>query len=333
MFFEPSKRVSWRCPSVRHAPFVVLAVAACLSAAGCDRPIADAPAIAPGSPAAGGGGARPRVVATTTIVADLVRQVGGGRVDVECLMAPGIDPHSYKATPRDADRLAAAELVVASGLHLEGRLADLLTRLGRRRSVVAVADALPRDRLLVADPGIADPHVWFDASLWALAAPVVADALATLDPAGAAEYHTAATTVASRLNSLHANLAARIASIPAERRVLVTAHDAFRYFGRAYDIEVVGVQGLSTESEAGLGDINRLVDLLVTRRIPAVFVETSVSDRNVAALVEGSAARGHRVALGGRLHSDSLGAPGSGAETLEGALTANVETIVAALQP
>ncbi len=280
-----------------------------------------------------GAGPRPplRVVATTTIVADLVRQVGGGRVDVDCLMAAGIDPHSYKATPRDADRLAAADLVVASGLHLEGRLADLLQRLGRRRPVVAVADRLPPERLLSDGPGIADPHVWFDASLWALTPPIVAAALGELDPANAAAYEAAAAAFTARLETLHARLRDRIATIPEDRRVLVTAHDAFRYYGRAYGIDVVGVQGLSTESEAGLGDINRLVERLVSRRIPAVFVETSVSDRNVTALIEGAAALGHAVVLGGRLYSDALGDAGSGAETLEEALRANTETIVAAL--
>lgn len=306
-----------------------LLLATLLAVAGCDPP--------PGSRSPASRGAdvpagRVRVVATTTIVADLVAQVGGDRVVVDCLMAPGIDPHSYKATPRDADRLAAADLVVASGLHLEGRLADLLARLARRRPVVAVGDHLPRERLLVEGTGHADPHVWSDASLWALAAPVVADALTGLDPDGAAEYREAAGRVAGRLESLHDDLAARIAMIPADRRVLVTAHDAFRYLGRAYGLEVVGVQGASTESEAGLGHINRMVDLLVARRIPAVFVETSVSDRNVAALVEGAAARGHVVALGGRLYSDSLGVAGSGAETLEAALAANVNAIVTALR-
>jgi len=275
---------------------------------------------------------RPRVVATTTVVADLVRQVGGDRVTVDCLMAAGIDPHSYKATPRDADRLAAADLVVASGLHLEGKLADLLERLGRKVAVVAVADTLPKDRLLSVAADLHDPHVWFDAALWSGCVPAVVDALATLDPPHADEYRSRGAAYAAALVALDDELEMRIASIPDGGRVLVTAHDAFQYFGRAYGIEVVGVQGTSTESEAGLGDINRLVDMLVTRNIPAVFVETSVSDRNVAALVEGAAARGHVVRLGGRLYSDSLGEPGSGGDTLAGALRANVETIVAGLK-
>ena len=286
------------------------------------------PAISFGEPAAGTG---PRVVATTTIVADLVRQVAGDRAEVDCLMAPGIDPHSYKATPRDADRLARADLVVASGLHLEGKLAQLLERLGSRVALVAVADTLPRDRLLEVAPGLHDPHVWFDAALWSGCPAAVAGALASADAAGADVYRRNAEAYAARLQKLDGEVRERIATIPAGKRVLVTAHDAFRYFGRAYGIEVVGVQGTSTESEAGLNDINRLVDLVVTKQIPAVFVETSVSDRNVAALREGAVARGHRVGLGGRLYSDSLGEPGSGAETLEQVLRANVETIVAGL--
>lgn len=274
---------------------------------------------------------RPRVVATTTVVADLVREVGGDRVVVECLMPPGIDPHSYKATPRDADRLLRADLVVASGLHLEGRLAGLLERLADRVPFLAVADRLPADRLLEADGGLPDPHVWFDAALWSQAAAPVADALAKCDPANAATYQAAAEAYALRLRDLDETLRQRIASIPTERRMLVTAHDAFRYFGRAYGIEVVGVQGTNTTSEAGLGDINRLVALVVSRKIPAVFVETSVPDRNVQALVEGAAARGHRLALGGRLYSDSLGEPGSDGESLDAALATNVDRIVAAL--
>jgi manganese/zinc/iron transport system substrate-binding protein len=251
-----------------------------------------------------------RVVATTTVVADLVRQIAGDAVSVDCLMPAGVDPHSYKATPRDADRLSRADLVVASGLHLEGKLAN---------------------RLLDAGAGLSDPHVWFDAGLWSLGVPAVAEKLAQLDPPRAERYREAGRDYAARLVELDGEIRDRLASLPIERRVMVTAHDAFRYFGRAYDIEVVGIQGTSTEAEAGLGDINRLVDLVVTRDLPAVFVETSVSDRNVTALREGALSRGHTVRLGGRLYSDSLDAPGSGAETLEGALRANVATIVAGL--
>lgn len=282
--------------------------------------------------AAAAEGKPPRVVATTTIVADLVRQVGGERVVVDCLMAPGIDPHSYKATPRDADRLARADLVVASGLHLEGKLADLLGRLSRRVPVLAVADSLPPEKLLDAGAGLHDPHVWFDAALWSDCVPAVAERLAALDPAGADAFRAAGDDYVARLLALDEETRVALGKIPRERRVLVTAHDAFRYFGRAYDVEVVGVQGTSTEAEAGLGDVNRLVDVVVTRNIPAVFVETSVSDRNVAALREGAAARGHAVSIGGRLHSDSIGGVDGPAATLEGAIRENVATIVAGLE-
>ncbi len=317
MFFDSSKnRVAFRKrasrrPVVRFGPVVVAAVAAFAVGSAEAKP--------------------PRVVATTTIVADLVRQVGGERVVVDCLMAPGIDPHSYKATPRDAERLARADLVVASGLHLEGKLAELLTRLSRRVPVLAVADSLPPEKLLEAGAGLHDPHVWFDAALWSGCVPAVVEKLSTLDPAGAEAFREAGEAYVARLIALDEETRATLGEIPAERRVLVTAHDAFRYFGRAYDVEVVGVQGTSTESEAGLGDVNRLVDLVVTRNIPAVFVETSVSDRNVAALREGAAARGHAVAIGGRLHSDSIGGVDGPAATLEGAIRENVATIVAGL--
>lgn len=306
MFFDNPKKL---------VPSLVAAIAAVLVPLPPTR--ADQPACA--------------VVTTTTIVADLVRQVGGDRVAVDCLMAAGIDPHSYRATPRDADRLARAKLVVASGLHLEGKLSELLARLARRVPVTFVADTLPRDRLLPVAENLHDPHVWFDARLWSLCVPAVVDALARLDPAGRPHYESRGADFVRRLELLDDRLRDRLVTIPKQQRVLVTAHDAFRYFGRAYDVEVVGVQGTSTESEAGLADINRLVDLIVSRGIQAVFVETSVSDRNVTALREGAQARGHAVALGGELYSDSLGAPGGSAGTLEEMLLANVETIHAGL--
>ena len=274
---------------------------------------------------------RPTVVATTTIVADLVAQLAGDRVDVVSLMGPGIDPHSYRATPRDADRLARADLIVASGLHLEGKLAELLDRIGRRKPVVFVAEAVGEAERLEAAAGIPDPHVWFDLALWTACIDPAVTALSELLPEAATTFAAAGERYREQLLAAHAEVEAAIASIDAEQRVLVTAHDAFRYFGRAYAIEVVGVQGVSTESEAGLADINRLVDLLVERKVPAVFVETSVPDRSVKAICEGAASRGHVVTTGGRLYSDALGSPGSGAETLEGAIRANVAVIVAAL--
>ena len=273
-----------------------------------------------------------RVTATTTVVADLVEQVGGDLVVVESLMADGVDPHSYRATPRDIDRLVRADLIVANGLHLEGKLAELLERIGRKRPFVAVGEAVPQDELLPIGNGLFDPHIWFDAKLWSYCPFAVADALIQLDSEAASHYQHRAEKYSQDLLELDENVRKKFNGIPRQRRVLITAHDAFRYFGRAYGLEVIGVQGTSTESEAGLADMNQLVDLVVRRRIPAVFVETSVSDRNVTALIEGASARGHIVRLGGRLYSDALGPAGGGGDTLERALLSNVDTIFDALR-
>ena len=273
-----------------------------------------------------------RVTATTTVVADLVEQVGGDLVVVESLMADGVDPHSYRATPRDIDRLVRADLIVANGLHLEGKLAELLERIGRKRPFVAVGEAVPQDELLPIGNGLFDPHIWFDAKLWSYCPFAVADALIQLDSEAASHYQHRAEKYSQDLLELDENVRKKFNEIPRQRRVLITAHDAFRYFGRAYGLEVIGVQGTSTESEAGLADMNQLVDLVVRRRIPAVFVETSVSDRNVTALIEGASARGHIVHLGGRLYSDALGPAGGGGDTLERALLSNVDTIFGALR-
>ena len=297
--------------------FVVCVAAAALAAGGCGGAVDD--------------NQRPTVVATTTIVADLARQIGGDQVEVVSLMGPGIDPHSYRPTPRYADRLARADLVLASGLHLEGKLGELLERMGRRKPVVFVAEAVAGAARLDAAAGIHDPHVWFDLSLWTACIDPTVVALAEQVPEAAEAFKAAGDRYREILLAAHEEVKAAVATIAPQQRVLVTAHDAFRYFGRAYGIEVVGVQGVSTESEAGLADINRLVDLLVERKVPAVFVETSVPDRSVKAICEGAAARGHEVKTGGRLYSDALGESGSGAETLESAIRANVAVIVEAL--
>ena len=273
-----------------------------------------------------------RVIATTTVVADLVRQVGGDLVVVESLMADGVDPHSYRATPRDIDRLVRADLIVSNGLHLEGKLAELLERIGRKRPFVAVGNAVPKNELLSIGNDLFDPHIWFDAKLWSYCPSAVAAALSQLDSRAASEYRQRAEKYSKDLLELDKNVKRKFKEIPPQRRVLITAHDAFRYFGRAYGLEVIGIQGTSTESEAGLADMNQLVELVVQRKIPAVFVETSVSDRNVTALIEGAAARGNSVRLGGRLYSDALGPAGGGGDTLERALLANVDTIIEALR-
>ncbi len=273
-----------------------------------------------------------RVVATTAHVADLVRAVAGERLAVENLLGEGIDPHTYNLTRTDTGKLLAADAVFFNGLLLEGRMTETFQRLAAAgKPVLAVAEALPADRLLSEAEGSPDPHVWMDPTLWAAALDAVRDALIAFDPAGAEGYRASADAYRTRLGELDAYARKALSSVPAERRVLVTAHDAFSYLGRAYAVEVVGIQGISTESEAGLRRIEELVAMLVDRKVPAVFVETSVTDRNVRALIDGAAARGHRVVIGGSLYSDAMGAPGSYEGTYLGMMDHNVTVISQAL--
>lgn len=272
------------------------------------------------------------VVTTTAHVADLVRAVAGDRLRVDSLLGEGIDPHSYKLTRTDTGRLLAADAVLFNGLLLEGKMADTFARMASAgKPVLAVAEAIPVDRLLTEEGGAPDPHVWMDPALWTLALDAVRDALIDFDPAGADAYRANADTYRASLTELDAYARKALTSVPKERRVLVTAHDAFSYLGRAYDMEVVGIQGISTESEAGLRRIEELVAMLVDRTVPAVFVETSVTDRNVRALIDGAAARGHKVVIGGSLFSDAMGAPGTYEGTYLGMMDHNVTVISQAL--
>ena len=265
------------------------------------------------------------VVATTSIGADLARQVCADvpGVSVKSLMGPGVDPHIYRPTVRDVRALADAQVVVAHGLLLEGRMEDLWPKLDRRGTeVVVLSDAVDaRD----------DPHIWMDAAMWATAAEHAGDALAAAMPDRADALRAGAARVAVRWRALDAQVKAAVATIPPERRLLVTAHDAFGHFGAAYGIDVRGVQGMSTEAETGLADLRALVDEVVERRVPAVFHETSVPDRAIRALIESAAARGHTLRNASALHSDALGPPGSGADTYEGMMRSNVRAIVDAL--
>ncbi len=269
-----------------------------------------------------------RIVCTTGHVADLLRNIGGDHVAVEALMGSGVDPHLYKATPSGVRRLMAADVVFYSGLHLEGRLASLLEKLGRRKAVYAVTE----DLALAHAEEHPDPHVWFDVSLWAQCIDAATRRLIALDPEHAEDYRRNAAAYSVRLAELHAWCGTRLAEIPRQQRVLVTAHDAFGHFGRAYDIEVRGLQGLSTTDEADLQTVGQLVDLLAERKIKAVFVESSVPAKNVRALVEACAARGHETAIGGELFSDALGSEGTDEATYVGVVRFNVKTIVEALK-
>lgn len=273
-----------------------------------------------------------KVVCTTGMVADLARNIGGDKVQVTQLMGEGVDPHLYKASPGDVNQLSGADVIFYSGLHLEGKMADIFVRMARRKPTFAVSEYIAEDRVLEGTESAFDPHVWFDVSLWKDGAGVVRDALKAFDPKNAADYQTRADSYQAELAKTHDYAIAQIATIPKERRVMVTAHDAFRYFGRAYDLQVKGIQGISTESEAGVKEINTLVAFLVEKQIKAVFVESSVSDKNVKALLEGSAAKGHKVVIGGELFSDAMGKDGTPEGTYVGMVRHNVNTIVKALK-
>ncbi len=277
-------------------------------------------------------GDRIPVVATTGMVADLARNIGGDRVAVTALMGPGVDPHLFKASEGDIARLQQARIIFYNGLHLEGRMGDILVKMAREKPTVAVAERIPEERLLITEDGVEDPHIWFDVSLWMEAAAVVRDSLVQLDPEGASTYRQNAEAYLAELKGLDEWARAELATIPVGRRVLVTAHDAFGYFGRAYDIEVAGLQGISTATEYGLADLQQMIDLLVEREIKAVFIESSVPRSSIEALVEGAAARGHQVSIGGELFSDAMGPEGTPEGTYVGMIRHNVRAIVEALR-
>ncbi len=274
------------------------------------------------------------IVATTGMVADITRQVVGERGTVHALMGEGIDPHLYKPTVADARKIMKADMIFYSGLLLEGRMTDTFLKAARMGKVVFPVTELIEEEFLLEPPefeGHWDPHVWMDVSAWGRAVDAIATALCKQDPTHCEEYKMRAKKYNMRLDKLHTYAINAIASIPKKQRVLITAHDAFNYFGRAYGIEVVGIQGLSTESEAGIEDVNRLVNMLVEKSIAAVFVETSVSDRNVHALIEGAASKGHAVTIGGRLFSDAMGGHGTYEGTYIGMLDHNITTITIGL--
>ncbi len=273
------------------------------------------------------------VVATTGMIADAARQVGGDLVEVQALMGPGVDPHAYRQTRSDIVAAGQADLVLWHGLFLEAQMEAFLLELGQDRPVIAVAESLPRNLLIGHDDfeGRFDPHVWMNPNLWSRVVLVIRDALIEARPEAEATFRANADAHLAQLVDL-ANYKTRVlSSVPVESRVLLSAHDAFNYFGSAYGFEVVGIQGISTESEAGLQRIAELVDMLVDRDIKAVFVETSVSDRNVRALIEGAAARGHEVTIGGELFSDAMGPDGTYEGTYLGMIDHNATVISRAL--
>jgi manganese/zinc/iron transport system substrate-binding protein len=273
-----------------------------------------------------------RVVTTVGMVADAVERVGGDRVEVQGLMGPGIDPHLYKASEGDVRRLERADVIFYGGLHLEAKMADVLERIGNRRLTRAVTDGIPRARLIDVGGGQFDHHVWFDVGLWKGAVREVRDTLAAADPGHAAGYRARASAYLEELDALEAEVRRKSETVPPAARMIVTAHDAFGYFGRAYGFEVVGLQGISTASEAGAKDVQRLAELIASRRIPAIFVESSVTPRTIEAVKEAVRARGFDVEIGGSLFSDAMGSAGTPEGTYIGMVRHNADTITEALQ-
>ncbi|HEV2295126.1 MAG TPA: zinc ABC transporter substrate-binding protein [Tepidisphaeraceae bacterium] len=307
-----------------------LAALSVLSAAACDRGFnADAT-----TQHAGPKSYPFTVVTTVGMVRDVVQQVAGDKATARGLIGSGVDPHLYKPTRSDIAALLEADVVFYSGLMLEGKMADTFVKLSREgKPVFAVTETID-ESLLLSPPELAghyDPHVWMDVSRWMKAVDAVAESLATYDPANASTYRENAKRYLTELARLHEYASKSIGSIPQKQRVLITAHDAFNYFGDAYDIEVRGIQGLSTESEAGLQDINRLVQFIVDNDVKAVFVESSVAEKNVRALIDGAKARGKEVKIGGTLFSDAMGAEGTYEGTYVGMIDHNVTTITRAL--
>ncbi|HEU0054543.1 MAG TPA: zinc ABC transporter substrate-binding protein [Longimicrobium sp.] len=287
---------------------------------------------APPEPAETGG--RLHVVTTIGMIKDMVENVGGDHVAVTGLMGPGVDPHLYKASEGDVRRLFRADVIFYSGIHLEARMGDVLEEMHSRTRTAAIAqESIPEDSLLAppAFKGAHDPHVWFDVRMWRMTVAVVERTLAEADPANAAEYHANADAYRARLDALDRYVRAQAARVPPQKRVLITAHDAFNYFGRAYGFEVRGLQGISTASEAGTADVQELSRFIAERRIPAVFVESSIPRRTIEAVREAVDARGYDVRIGGSLFSDAMGSPGTPAGTYEGMVRHNIDTIVGAL--
>jgi manganese/zinc/iron transport system substrate-binding protein len=275
-----------------------------------------------------------QVLATTGMVADVVKNVGGERVVVTSLMGAGVDPHLYKATESDLRKFEQADVIFYNGLHLEAGLSDLLERMGSQRDVVAVTDAIERSQLFddAQYEDAYDPHVWFDVTLWMKTVETVRETLSRIDPTSAEIYQKNAENYLSELQELHQYVVARASELPAEKRILITAHDAFGYFGNAYGFEVYGLQGISTESEASVSDVQELAEFIFTNQIPAVFIESSVPQRNVEALQAAVQAKGFDVKIGGELFSDAMGEPGTVEGTYIGMVRHNIDTIVSALK-
>ncbi len=275
-----------------------------------------------------------KIVTTTGMIADAVKNVGGERVDVTALMGPGVDPHLYKASAGDVSRMSSADVIFYNGLHLEGKMAEIFEEMSRFAKVYAVADGVDPNMLerTSAFAGNYDPHIWFDVKIWMQVVRYIAKCLSETDPQSAELYQANADAYLARLQELDQYVREQAATIPQEHRILITAHDAFHYFGKAYGFQVRGLQGISTVAETGTADVQQLADFIVQHKIPAIFVETSVPPRYIEALQAAVKARGFDVKIGGSLFSDAMGDPGTPEGEYVGMVKHNIDTIVKALK-
>jgi manganese/zinc/iron transport system substrate-binding protein len=290
--------------------------------------------LATGSAAAAAAPAAPlRAVTTIGMIADVARNVAGPCAEIGSLMGSGVDPHLYRASAGDVRRLQEADVIFYSGYVLEGQMGEVLGKFAQRKPTVAVSPAAisPDELITVQDVYGIDPHLWMDVSLWARIAPVIADTLGGIAPACAAGSGQRAAAYQAQLGALHGWIKESVATIPEGQRIVVTAHDAFNYYGRAYGLRVAGIQGISTEAEAGVADVRATVDLVVQQKIPAIFVESTINPRTIQAVIDGARQRGQTVEIGGALYSDAMGEAGTPGGTYIGMLYENTRKIVEAL--
>lgn len=274
-----------------------------------------------------------QIVTTTGMIADAAKNVGGSRVQVTPLMGPGVDPHLYKASEGDVSRLSKADIILYNGLHLEGKMAEIFEQMQRMVITIAIGEAIEKDQLLSPPEfqGAYDPHIWFDVEMWIEVVKFISTKLVALDSVNAHIYTINTENYLQKLSELDEYVLKRSQEVVDNKRVLITAHDAFNYFGWAYGFEVKGLQGISTAAEAGTADVQKLAEFIVERKIPAIFVETSVPPRYIEALQAAVNSRGYKVKIGGTLFSDAMGNPGTLAGTYIGMVKHNIDTIVNAL--
>ncbi len=311
-------------------PVLAAVAATALLLAGCSN-------LGESTGTSGSGDGEVKVVTTTNFITDTVRQVGGSRVSVDALMGPGVDPHLYKASAGDVTALREADIIFYGGLYLEAKMEEVLREIGESKPVFAVTEAMPRERLLDAPVNATaeeefDPHVWFDPTLWSFAVETVRDRLIEVDPDGADLYNRNADELLTEIVEMDAEAERRLSAIPQGRRVLVTSHDAFRYLGRRYDIDVEAIQGLSTAAEATTDDIERIAGLIAERGVKAVFVESSVPRQTVEAVLASAREQGQDAVIGGELFSDAAGEDGTPEGTYQGMFESNVRLLAEGLR-